>query len=369
MKTKDFLLPATSLSFLTIAYGFFTTYVPMFLQLNGASNDTIALISSSFALGILLSSLKCHRLIEKIGLKNSFSACLLLLTLFNTLQAFFTSTVDWVVLRFLSGIFMGSLFIITESWALALSSLGTKSRTVALYTIIFNLAQGLGPLILIYLNIYSYAPYIINLLFSVISLFFLYILPLNIPSFATRTSLNLLHILKLSPIGAMTAFTAGLIIITSYSFLPVFVSEGHNVLNNVPMLISASVFGGILFQWPIGYLADFFKRKKIVFLTAIALVIVSLLTAVYPQFLILEIFIFGGFAFTLYPLSMAHTSDLMEKEKWAAAISALSILYGMGSIIGPPAAAFFIDKLGPQGLFYFFAVVSFILSGFSLRNK
>lgn len=342
----------------------------MYLQLKEVTNDTMGLIASSFAVGLLASSLKCHLLIEKIGLKNFFSISILLLVVFNTLQALFSSPSSWIILRFFSGFFMGSLLITTQSWALALSNGENKSRTIAIYIIIGSTAQGLGPLMLKYVDILAYIPYIINIIFSLIALLLLYIRPINVPTFSPQSSsLDLFKILKLSPLGSLTAFVSGMTIVSTHAFLPIYGFNNMVGIDRVPLLVSCAIFGGIVFQWPIGYLADWFDRKKILLIIALALSSISLTIAFFPSLLLVELFIFGGFAFALYPLSMTHTSDHIKKENWTQALSSLSILYGIGAIIGPIITAKAIDKFGSQGLFYFFASISLLLGSFCFRKK
>jgi MFS family permease len=61
--------------------------------------------------------------------------------------------------------------------------------------------------------------------------------------------------------------------------------------------------------------------------------------------------IFGGFAFTLYPLAVAHANDRLDAEELVGAAGLLLLCYGVGAVIGPALGAAGMRGLGPAGLF------------------
>ena len=68
--------------------------------------------------------------------------------------------------------------------------------------------------------------------------------------------------------------------------------------------------------------------------------------------------LYGGLAFPLYSLSVAHANDYIEAEDLVQASSGLLLSYGVGATLGPIAAAAVMGALGPSGLFVFSAAVT-----------
>ena len=93
-------------------------------------------------------------------------------------------------------------------------------------------------------------------------------------------------------------------------------------------------------------------------------------TLPYPYLLTLCI-LFGGFSFTLYPLSITFTSDHFHSSKMISITSALYAVYGFGSILGPLLSPILMYLIRPSGLFLFDTalLVILILVGFANSKK
>ena len=84
-------------------------------------------------------------------------------------------------------------------------------------------------------------------------------------------------------------------------------------------------------------------------------------------------FLWGAFAFPLYSISVAHANDRTDPDRFVMISSVLLLMYGVGAISGPFAAAAFMELFGAVGLFLFAALVHagfglYLLTG-SLQRK
>jgi MFS family permease len=79
--------------------------------------------------------------------------------------------------------------------------------------------------------------------------------------------------------------------------------------------------------------------------------------------------LFGAFVFTLYSLAAATANDMVSAEQRVQVAGALLITYGAGAVSGPIIAGQFMTRLGPQGLFYYFALVSLMLASFAIVTR
>ena len=67
--------------------------------------------------------------------------------------------------------------------------------------------------------------------------------------------------------------------------------------------------------------------------------------------------VFGGISFTFYPLSITLTCDSFPEKNIIGVTCSLLVVYGIGCIVGPLAAAAMMESLGPRGLFLLMSVL------------
>ncbi|WP_244439527.1 hypothetical protein [Azospirillum baldaniorum] len=65
--------------------------------------------------------------------------------------------------------------------------------------------------------------------------------------------------------------------------------------------------------------------------------------------------LFGGLAFTLYPVCAAHTNDHAGPDNVVSVSGGLILANSVGAIIGPPLASTAMGLAGPEALFGFIA--------------
>jgi MFS family permease len=108
-------------------------------------------------------------------------------------------------------------------------------------------------------------------------------------------------------------------------------------------------------------LSDKSDRRRvlaIVSLFAIGTALVIYAFALYNHTLLyLFTFFYGGFAFTLYSLSVAIANDHLGREQVLEASRTLLLLHGIGAAAGPVLAGLLMAPLGPGALPLFFAAV------------
>lgn len=89
------------------------------------------------------------------------------------------------------------------------------------------------------------------------------------------------------------------------------------------------------------------------------------LPAPQPQWLMTGlIFLFGGLAFSIYPLSLSHACDELKPDQVLSANQGLLLSYSLGAMIGPVLAPTAIHLFGPQGLFAYFCLCGVLLTLF-----
>ena len=135
--------------------------------------------------------------------------------------------------------------------------------------------------------------------------------------------------------------------------------------------MGAMVFGGLLLQWPIGRLSDRFDRRTVLLLMLLASAVVCIgqygwvsTRGDFVPMLVL-VALFGGAASTVYPVSVAHTFDYVERDRMVAASSGLLLAWAAGATIGPLLASPVMRWAGDGALFLFLAAVALALAAFT----
>jgi MFS family permease len=150
-----------------------------------------------------------------------------------------------------------------------------------------------------------------------------------------------------------------------YGLVPVYAKEIGMSVSQIGTFMAVLIFGGFSLQWPLGRWADRGNRRRVlnfVSLTTSSLgIAIAMLAHVSPALLLVLAWLFGGFSFTLYPLSMAYACERVKEDQIVAATGGFVLSYGMGAIVGPLIAPVAMGMLGGAGVFYFISMITFIL--------
>jgi MFS family permease len=75
---------------------------------------------------------------------------------------------------------------------------------------------------------------------------------------------------------------------------------------------------------------------------------------------------YGALAYTLYSIAVAHANDHAGPEDFVKVSGGLLLLYGFGTMIGPLAGAFLMERMRPEGLFLATAAAHLALGAYAL---
>jgi MFS family permease len=133
--------------------------------------------------------------------------------------------------------------------------------------------------------------------------------------------------------------------------------------------MSGVIFGGALLQWPLGHLSDNRDRRLVMLgvslAGALAALTVFLLVKVYPNASFVVAILFGGCAFSIYSLSVAHANDHAGTDQILETSRGLLLLSGIGASLGPILAGLLMGQLGAGSLMLYFTLLMVLLAGFS----
>jgi MFS family permease len=350
-----------SVGLLQTANGLFVVLLGLRMVAEPFPATITGLVMSAYFLGLMIGSLICRQLIEAVGRIRGFAAFASIVSACAIAHAIWVDPLYWASLRFITGICMGGIFMVAESWLNGSVDNRRRGQLLAIYMLCNYVPMGLGQQIL---NFGDPGNFI---LFSVASILFSFaLIPLAVaPSVSAgplpKSRLSILQLFKISPLGVIAAIAAGLVSSVFFSMTPVFGRGIGLSLSQIATLMTSGLIGGLLMQWPIGKTSDIFDRRSVfialVFALACTAVLLTQITSLGYSALVVGIVIYGGMNFALYPLALAHTNDFLDADDVVPASAGMILAYSIGASLGPTLAGQTMALLGPTGIFYYTALI------------
>jgi MFS family permease len=120
------------------------------------------------------------------------------------------------------------------------------------------------------------------------------------------------------------------------------------------VFMALPIAGGVLAQFPLGWLADHSERRLVLGGMAIAAVACAALGAFAAPgsaALFLAIAAFGAVTLPLYAVAVALTNEVLHSDHRIAASASIVIYFGIGAMLGPSTTTLAMDFWGPDGFF------------------
>jgi MFS family permease len=180
---------------------------------------------------------------------------------------------------------------------------------------------------------------------------------------------GLRRLTAISPLGVAGCFAAGVINGAFFAMGPVYAAAISDRADWIAIFMMVVIFSGLLLQFPIGHLSDLFDRRKVILGLSLALSAVCLTLGLFGQtslwLLIALLALYGGTAYTLYPICLAHANDHMAPTELIPAAAGLLVCFGAGAALGPTLTAQVMAAIGEAGLFHASAAIALLLAGFT----
>lgn len=327
--------------------------------IEGFKTFELSVVMSSYFAGFLVGSLLVPDMLRRVGHVRVFSA---LGSVISAVLVLYPVAPDWMIwsgLRMLIGFSFCGVYITAESWLNNTATNETRGQALSAYMIV----QMIGIISSqVLLNVASPASFTLFVIPSVlVSFAFIPILLANTPAptFETTRRLSFPKLWRISPLGCMGMLLTGGIFAAMFGMSAVWGSKSGLSVKEISIFVGAMYVGGLVLQYPIGWLSDRSDRRKLIlWLSAVAgLVMVIAGSVTLPFWALLGVaMVLGGVTNPLYSLLIAYTNDFLTKDDMAAASSGLLFLNGLGAIFGPLATGWIMETVGSYGYFYFIAV-------------
>jgi len=341
-------------------------------NMEGFSTLELSYVMSGYFVGFLFGSRIAPKMIQRVGHVRVFAALGSLISAALIMFPIVVDPIAWAVLRIIIGFCFSGVYVTAESWLNNASSNETRGQTLSIYLIV----QMVGIVTAQYLLLLADpGGFILFILPSVlVSLAFAPILlsVLPAPSFGASKVLTIRKLFKISPTSCVGIFLLGGIFSALFGMSAVYASQQGFKLSHISIFVASIYVGGMVMQYPIGWLSDHMDRRRLAILISVFGVLASLsamLVSANFWMLVVMMFFIGGVANPLYALLLAYANDYLDYEDMAGASGGLIFINGIGAILGPIVTGQMMDRMGPNGFFLFLAIMLAGIAGYAIYRS
>lgn len=332
--------------------------------------EVTGLIMSVYFVGYIVGYYLAPAVVHRVGHIRAYAAFTAVASAAVLVYPLVVSAPVWFVLRLISGACFASIYMVVESWLHGSTGNVDRGKLFGTYMMVNLGALAAGQMLLM-----AYDPARTELFLVSSALVSIGLVPVALtrrtaPAISRPQPMPLRTLYEASPLGIVGCFGSGLVLGAFWGVGPLYAAALGVSTAGVALFMSFTILGGLVLQWPIGWFSDYTDRRKIIVGASFAVAVIGFVfMLISGRPFTWEIFLgilFGGCAFPLYSLCVAHANDYIADEDKMAGTSALLLAYGVGAAIGPFAAAAFMRPLGPGGMFAFVALASLAIGLFAL---
>lgn len=337
-------------------------------DIEGFSTFEMSIVMAAYFAGFLGGSRLAPEMIRRVGHVRVFAALASFISAVLILSPSITEPWAWIALRVIIGFCFSGVYVTAESWLNNATTSENRGQALSIYMIV-----QMGGIVTAQSVIVLGDPsgFILFVIPSVlVSLSFAPIL-LSItptPPFASTKPMSLKRLFQSSPLGCVGMFLSGGMYSAQFGMASVYGAQAGLTVTEIGTFIGAIFMGGLLLQYPVGWISDRVDRRLLILGCSVIGVVASLAGVVLPPSLSILItvgFIVGGMINPLYSLLIAYTADYLEYDDMASASGGLLFINGMGAVAGPLAIGGLMTAIGPRGFWVFVGALLALLAAYA----
>lgn len=336
--------------------------------IEGMTTTQLSLVMSAYFAGFLIGSRTVPGMIRRVGHVRVFAALGSLISAVLILYAAAPHWALWTLMRVIIGFSFSGVYITSESWLNASATNETRGQALSAYMIVQMLGIIGGQALV---NSGDPSGYLVFVIPSVlVSLAFTPILlkRQETPKFEETARMSFGALFRASPLGCVGMFLMGGVFSALFGMAAVWGTRAGLSVREISAFIAAIYVGGLLFQFPIGWLSDRTDRRALIFAAsgvgALVMAVAVLGEPGFASLLVIAVLV-GGVANPVYALLIAHANDFIDNSKMASASAGLLFINGLGAISGPLITGWMMDQLGPSGFFVYVGLLMTALAGYA----
>lgn len=332
-------------------------------DLAGFDANVTGLVLGLYYLGYVAGSTWVPGLIRSVGHIRVFSSLASLASAAVVIHGVWVSPVPWIALRFLTGVCIAGLFVVSESWLNEVANSRTRGTLLAIYNTVVTVGLAIGSLLLNVASATGILLFVIGSVLLSVAAVPVALAPHEAPIPEATSPISFRAVFAAAPLGVVGAVMAGVGAGASLGFGAVYATRAGFGVSGASQFVAAVLIGAIAGQIPLGNWSDRTDRR-IVMGAAAGLIVTGGLIGMsataaqsFTGALVAAAFLGAG-SFSLYGLSFAHVADYVDPMTMIAVGARLMTVNGLGAAAGPLLASVSIALVGPGGYFEFLAVTA-----------
>lgn len=325
----------------------------------GFTRQEIGMLGSAHFFGFFIGCWFAPRLLGSVGHSRAFAAFTAAGSISLIAHMMVINPYAWALMRVASGLCIAGCYTVVEAWLQAKVTNETRGRAMGTYRMVDMsgslAAQGM-------IGILAPADYISYNFLAILCCAAL--LPITLTKVAQPETPKSPRLRPGLAYGRSPLAVAGVIVaaLSSASFRmvgPIYGQEMGLSAGQIAWFLAAFVIGGALAQFPVGWIADKYDRRKVLIWLSVAAICscgITVMTASWGLTgILLSAGLFGLTTFPIYSVAAAHAHDFASSDERVELSAALMFWFAMGAIAAPYGASILIDNFGPKALFVMLA--------------
>lgn len=355
-------------AFLLMAAGLHGLLLPVRGAVEGFSITELGLLGTSWSAGFIAGCILIPQIVRRVGHIRSYGALASVAAITILLNVMIINAPAWIALRALTGFSFAGAAMVVESWLNERATRETRGTIFSVYQMVNFAASTVGQLLLAIKPPSDFFFFAIGAIFYCLAILPTALSTAKTPQPLKAAKLDVRRLYAISPVGAVVCFLIGLVNGAFGTLAPVYAQQIGLSVPDIAALMAGSLVGGSLIQFPLGWISDRTDRRRVLIATALGAAIVGGFMSTFrphdPLTVTALMILFGAMIYPMYALTVAHANDFAGPDEFVKIASSLLLLYGIGTMFGPLAAAFGMEKIAPEGLFTFTSIVHVAIIGY-----
>ncbi|SDS48091.1 Predicted arabinose efflux permease, MFS family [Halopseudomonas xinjiangensis] len=362
----------SGVALLLLGTGLMNTLLALRGSAEGFSDQTLGLLGSAYFLGFIVGTYVCPKLIRRMGHIRSFAFFCAATAVSLLLHGLVIDAWFWFALRLLTGVSLVGLYMVIESWLNTQAPNDRRGQVFAVYMVVNLVALALAQQMLRIDSPLLFTLFAVGAIFLVLAIMPVAMTKLPQPTITDTPAMSLRRLWDVAPVAFSGALLSGVAMGAFWGLGAVWAGRMGMATEDIASFVSLVIITGAVMQWPLGLLSDRIDRRVALALIAGISAVGGLLMAilgVHGNAMMIGAVVFGAGAFAAYPVVVAHLVDHLHQEEILAGSSALLLVQGAGSALGPTLAGALMSATVPSALPLFFAVMFGLCAAFALLQS
>lgn len=361
-----------TVSVFAIAQGLSYPLFTFIMTEQGWSPAAIGLSAAMTPLGLIVSAPFVPWVASRMGAGRLAVSCALVAAGLFLAIGLLKDGIAWFLLRFLVGVAIDPLYVLSEVWLISLSPPARRGRILGIYTAVIAAGFAAGPLSLMLVGSQGWPPFVVGIAAFLGCALLLLLTLQKLPSIDDdRERVGVGRFWRHAPTLLLAVvLTAGFEQIV-LALLPVYGAGfglGERVL---AAMLTVLIAGNIALQIPLGLMTEHYTTRSIMISCAFtcAALVLALPLAIQNMGIWPLLFVLGAASYGIYTMALIELGDRFTGSMLVTGNAAFALMWGLGGIAGPSGAGAVMELFGSAALPWFLVCLPVTLLLFAFYRR